>query len=634
MTDQHFEQKVSGSATALQAATMHVNYWTGDYVKLSKVASSELAHCSGDDYVHPDGESSPAEGTQVQNAARLLSVYGMVVLVAPPGTGRRTLALRVLATAATFGDVNDLEPQWAGPNADVLPSQLGRFVLDLSNVMDEERTADFNRKLVEYGTKRKDEGRRLVVLLSEQECTSSADEVLQPYVLRVRPPDARALVLKYLQRVKPEHLHALESGEFDEILRSNPSAAEATRLARIIAEADEVKPGDIKDEYTGWTGHIASLLALTGKPKWQNNRLEARAVIWAGALLDGGLTRSVLQAADDFLTAFGITRAPKDIMGGPTSAERLQAAELTAAAGGVAHDRTKHGLPAAILQRLLDEFPTEETKIIDWAASVAAGKTLPEDDARRAAVALLELGLSRGDASIIKTLGTKLAATRQALAVEVLTKAALDPGSGAFTRGLLYNWAASTTQRELVVAVCGGRLGVEKPDIALTRLWRAASLTPNDVEALAVAFKSLISTSPAVVLEALKAWLKEKANDVRTLGVVVAIGSTETGSAFLVRSLAEPIVGDGLRRAWEPLLARTDAAGLVRNLLALWQDLVAQGKLPEEVVLDFLSDVYQPRFKGSDTLYGPNFDLDSFEGQVLTRSLRKDSQRQDDVAAG
>src|SRR5688500_7697784 len=70
MTDRYFEQNVSGSATALQADTMHVNYWTGDYVKLSRVTSSKLAYCSGDDYVHPSGESGPAEGTQVRNAAR------------------------------------------------------------------------------------------------------------------------------------------------------------------------------------------------------------------------------------------------------------------------------------------------------------------------------------------------------------------------------------------------------------------------------------------------------------------------------------------------------------------------------------------------------------------------------------
>jgi hypothetical protein len=74
---------------------------------------------------------------------------------------------------------------------------------------------------------------------------------------------------------------------------------------------------------------------------------------------------------------------------------------------------------------------------------------------------------------MIKALGTGLRGTRQALAVDVLTKAALDPGSGAFTRGLLYSWAASAAQRQLVVAVCGGQWGVEKPDIALTRLWRA-----------------------------------------------------------------------------------------------------------------------------------------------------------------
>ncbi|TDC29742.1 hypothetical protein E1261_15115 [Kribbella albertanoniae] len=535
---------------------------------------------------------------------------------------------------ATSPEIYELEAQWTTPNAELLPEQGRRFILDLSSGPAQQRSAAFCRRLVEYGTRMRTSGRRLVVLLPARERLLPADEALKPYMVDVTPPDAKQVVARYLGRNRPECLSSLESSEYQPTWDARPTGAEAIRLATTISDAKDPTPAKVLEEYTGWKDHIADLLALKGKT-WQGSRLEARAMIWSAALLDGGRLDSVLRAADALLDRFGIERGPADVLGGPTSTERREAASLELSLTGVFHDRAKHGLPTAILQNLMDEFSTEKTTIVEWATSVAADRTIANEDAQRAARTLLSLGLSRNDSTIIRTLSTGLTETRIDLAVEVLTEAALDTQTGAFTRSMLYNWASSPAQRNLVAAVCGGRLGVERPDIALTRLWRTSDLSSVDNQALIDAFSTLIDRRASVVLEALRAWLKTKVQDAKTLGAVLAIASSDNGSAFLLGNLRDPDIGPGLRHVWQDLLKQREISEAVRRVVTHWCDLVSRGELPDEEVLDFLSDVYAPGIQGSETLFhAENEFLNSFRGQILARSIQKVVGQRDIPEAG
>ncbi|MFI5729272.1 hypothetical protein ACIA49_04065 [Kribbella sp. NPDC051587] len=631
-----FEQRSSGSGPAFQANVMHVSYGTGEYVKLSRVSSVELSFALSDDFVGPfqrQTDGTVPEDTQFEVAETLLAEHGMVVLVASAGTGRRTLALRLLGRAngaEVVPDVHDLEPQWKAPDTDALPADNGRFILDLTDSTADELTAVFCKKLVAYGTEQKDQGRRVVVLLTPQEQVRSAEEPLRRFMLSVSPPDARRLVEGLVRRERPDRLADLGSGVYDNIFASQPGASELVRLAQLISTAGDRSPAEIRDEYQGWSEHIASLLTVTHDPTWQGGVLEARAMIWAGALLNGCQLRSVVRAADDLLQRLGKSRRPADILGGPTARQRLKAGGLQESDSVVAHDRTKHGLPEAILRNMLETFHTKGDVLTKWAVAVAADKDASESEAQGAATALFDLAVSHRHVEIIRELGSELAGSRLSLAVDKLTEAALAPESGIFTRNLLYRWATSTSedQRQLVIAVCGGRLGVEKPDIALTRLWWTAELTAKPDKTLVGAFSSLVTYQPMVTLEALKAWFKAKGEDPKTLGVVIAIADSDLGARFLVEGLAESAVGAGLRVAWQALLTRTDARGLLSGVVDRWCELVARGDLPEEQVLDFLSDVYAPGIDGSETLFGDGHEfVASFRGRILTRAIEKRVER-------
>ncbi|MGC0419433.1 hypothetical protein [Embleya sp. AB8] len=622
-----------GSGPTYQAITQSIhNYGRGDYVRPVPVSSADLEACSEFRFV------APRMPEQLDSAIGLLAARGVVVLNATPGNGRRTTALRLLRTVRTAShplQLFDLEPDWSKPDVAGLPTGKSHgYVLDLSEFVADEPDGRFGRDLAAYGREALVRDSFLVILTTPQAWKGTWVEPTLDFTVKLSSPDARALIVKELgAHSGSDRLDWLEDPAFKQIWESNPSAREARRLARIITDAKEANFARIVDEFRGWQDHIEELLNPVPGGPGHPDLLATRAMVWAGALLHGGLSRSVLKAADKLLEKLAVSRRSGDVLADATSSRRLQAARLTARDGRAFHEEDKHDLATAVVQNLWEEFPTQTRLLREWVVSVVADPAIPEEDARRASTMLLQLAIAQPHGGILEEIGTVLVGRRRPLAVETLSAAALDPQIGPIVRNLLYVWAkaASTNERiTLVTEICGGKLGVEKPTIALTRLRWAAEQGGFGFPAAISAFSRLASARPDEVRGAVVAWLGDEKLAHQALVVFLALASSDEGAILL---LTDASTEGGRQRfvgAWQRLLNLAEARDITYDQMSRWSDLVQRGLLPRDLLIDLFADVYEPdihqnglhRFFADD----PGF-FESFWGRVLKEAIVRHRHR-------
>ncbi|UNM10123.1 hypothetical protein J4032_00105 [Streptomyces formicae] len=587
-----YDQHNHGPGQAYQAAYLYVtNSYNGECVREHPVPEADLIVSTDARYV------PPRDNDRLKQAERCLAAYGVVVLSAAPGSGRRTTALRLLSTAAVepFGpplELVDLEPEWSEVRVGQLPKLTGRgYVLDLTELPTEEPHERMRALLSDYGREGVSKGWRLVILAAPQTWRGRWLDAAADFVVPLPSPDARNLAKRELAaHDATDRVAWVDHEVFSDIWASNPPAHEACRLARIVVDAkhpfgrvpDREFLARILDEFQGWRDHIERLLNEEPRGQGQPSLLANRATVWAGALLHGGEPRSVLKAADTLMGTLEIPRAPRDVLGDATSSQRLDAASLTPRGGHIFHDEDKHALAPAILDNLWTEFPTQRSLCNTWAVSVAADPDIPEDDARIVTHRLLHLATTRHDGAILDALATGLEGSRRQLATDALTTAALDPNIGAYVRQRLYTWsrkASSSHTLQLVIAVCGGPLGRAEPGIALTRLRWATERSPLGTPSAVRAFKTLIIEHPTEVRAATRSWF-DKVDLNETLSVFFAIASSDEGAALLLNEVDDDTGRDRFVRAWQQLLLKEDSREVVDQQITRWGELADQDFLP------------------------------------------------------
>lgn len=629
-----------GSALVNQAVNQNVNnYWKSDFVRPIPVPSADLEGCADQRFVEP------RKASQLADAARCLAFRGVVVLKAPPGNGRRTAALRLLThlpsdrrPRALF----DLEPEWSKPRVEWLPKTEGQgYVLDLSEFPEGEPDDRFGRDLANYGAEGTQKGCCLVVLASPQYWKGSWSEPTSDFTVSLSSPDAKPLVESELRaRSASDRVELLVQPVFDQIWQSNPSAQEARRLARIIAEGDPQNLQKLVDEFKGWHAHIEELLNKGPKGEGDPSLLSTRATVWAGALLHGGQSRSVLEAADKLLKKLEISRQAAEVLADATSSRRLQAANLTVRDGQAFHQEDMHDLAHAVLQNLWDEFPTQRGLLCTWAVSVAADSSIPDEDAALITKMLLRLSTARRDGDILDSIGAGLSGRRRPLAVKALTDAALDPQIGAHVRHRLYLWAKQDNQEilKLVADVCGGRLGENLPDIALTRLRWVAGSSPLGSRSVTDAFSHLVTTRADDVRKATDAWFdddrleRDDKLERQALVVFLALASSDAGINFLLEGVDDVNRRRRFVKGWQRLLAQEVGRKAVDLQLTKLGERAAQGSPQRELLVDLFADVYEPEIyrSGLNRFFSddPGF-FKSFWGQVLEEAIFRNCNRRE-----
>ncbi|CAM5231167.1 hypothetical protein SGLAM104S_00466 [Streptomyces glaucescens] len=622
-------QNVGPNAIGFQAEKQY--FYGGEFVRQQLVQPAELAACTDGRFIEP------RDTDNWKNAQRLIKNLGIVILCAEPGTGRRTAALRLLTTAEPSSSpltIVDLEPEWSKPDAAKLPAVAGHgYLLDLSDIP-QQPGPRFGHSLLNYGALGVKESRYLVVLTTPDEWRDAWSEETRHVTVKHSSPDAKSLVEQELRLLgASDRILWLSQDAYADIWQTNPPAQEARRLARIIREAED-SDGRIIEEFRGWSTHINTLLTPSKQGPGEPELVSTRATVWAGALLHGGRKRSVLQAADALLEDLEFSRKPLDVLADATSSNRLKAAALTSQGDRAFHAPDKHDLAPAILKHLWEEFPTQRQLLRNWAVSIVANQAVPDDDARIALSALLRLSKELHDNQIIDTIAREVTSRRLPLAVEALTSAALDPSLGKYVRGRLYRWmVGKPTQAmvELVTQVCGGELAVRQPSIAMTRLARAAVHATFPSESMADAFRRLVEINAAEVTKALEAWLAEDPIKRHALVAFLSLAATDEGTQLLLSVTANPVGRQRFVRAWQQLLQDDESRSATNEHLERWSAAAESGRLPFDLLVDLMADVFEPKIyrSGLQRFFAQDRDFqESFWGKVLQRVIIRAHERE------
>ncbi|MBC6456360.1 hypothetical protein [Actinomadura sp. HBU206391] len=585
----------------IQAYNLHLN---GD-----QAIPIPITETDADYKASQDGRFVPPRNTHQWDAAsKLLDEYGIVVLCAAPGTGRRTAAVRLLRTATSSSlTIIDLDPEWSRPSVRPLPKEIAHgYILDLSDLPDQ-LSERLGADLVGHGVELRKKNSFLVILATPDDWYGHWAEPTLPFTIRLESPDARALVTAELRAHHPGDRAAwLDGKEFTDIWKANPSARAAWRLAdRLIRASGADQIQSIVDEFGDWHTEVEKLLSKDRAAESDSQLLATRVTVWAGALLHGGQRSSVIKAADDLLTQLGFKRNPANVLTDATTSSRLKAAKITRNGDRAFHDTQKEGLPAAILRHLWDEFPTQHKLLCRWAIDIAADRTVPEEDARLVTTALLKLAVYRHDRAILDGLASYLIGPRRILAVEALTEAAGDNEFGRYVRDRLRQWMDAKTPSdnkvELVIEICGGTWGIHQPALAVTRLGKAAGHKEFGSATVVHAFQQLALRRPEEVRRAVHQWLSDvesRQDDEtlrrQTLGAFLALVSSDEGTDLILDDTHDPETRLRIIHAWQKLLSTDDAVEAVVKQLSRWHERFHEDPDRREAVVNVLADIYTP----------------------------------------
>ncbi|GAA4049100.1 hypothetical protein [Nonomuraea soli] len=567
--------------TTFAARLQNFHYYSTDHVEPVAISSKGVAACADERFVPPT--------TGLRDAAAKLAELGIVVLLAPAGSGRRTTALRLLCDTRGPSDLYDLEAAWQRPNVKCLQNLPdGGFLLDLSEPADKPAKRGFGTELLQWAAQRKQQGSRIVIITTHNTWSGPWADEARDAVVELGSPDAKTLVERELAvRGVAEGSKILDNPIYKPIWDSAPRAEDACRLAKMIASSATADPRHIIDQYQGWKSFFDTF----------PQKLHARIVLWSGALCNGGRRESVLRMSDALIGELGDDRTPREILGGDISSKRFASAFIKENGDRVELDPGKQGLSSSVLRHFWQEFPTQHKRFVGWATSQAA--ELPADDAALVVDALVDLGIHYRAGEVFKQLRDTLAPKRRALAVRALSTAALDERFGSYMRSRLYTWLyGSPTQDviDLVAEVCGGSFGAKMPGPALARLRLAGERSVFASEAVSTAWVCLATAHPQLVRAAIESWLADGRYPRAGLVAFMALAATSAGSALLLGEDGHELRSDethamvvtSLRRA----LAEPDAMPIADSIIRTWAAQAEQRTLPGDVLIDLLGAVF------------------------------------------
>jgi hypothetical protein len=580
--------------------TYSLSVYDKQYISPEPVPEADLVAAGGQRFV------VPSETERWKAAQVALRHNGLVVLLGPVGSGRRTAALRLLKLTLPPGSsLSYLEPNWSEPKTRYLPQQSGRgAVLDMSFPAPGSPDESFGRHLVEYGRTCRSHGQFTVILTTAEVWTDKLAEQTQALTFRFAPPDAGALIAQDLRLhglLDREKWLSTEESLLPDILESQPSPSEALRLSQIIRDADTLE--SLKEplqEFTGWRTHIEDILLYPPVGNDFPNVLTTRTVLWSAALLDGAPARSVIVCSDLLLRLLKVPREPADIASDATRPKKLQAAHVSLRGNHVVLDDRRHGLDMAVLSHLFQQFSGLHDVLLDWVSDLLGDTSVPKADVERAVTRLVTLAGDLTDAQLLKAVASGLPSIRRPLAVQALTTAALSPKHGAYVRNQLYRWVKGKPNDvllALVAEVCGGKLGLQRPNIALTRLCLIAENASEDCTELTKALSQLAETHPTEVIKAVHTWLDD--TELRNAGrrAFLALANSAQGRTLILGENGErlnaPEERARLVRVWRIAVKDQDLDSPVGRALLKWGELMDSGDLPSGT--DYLlAEVLEP----------------------------------------
>ena len=614
---------VTDRGTAFVAHTQ-VFYYGEDFVEVSVVPEADLAPCAEERFVPPGGEWPGAVGK--------LGHFGALIVTGERGIGRRTAALRLLSAISADGPLYELVPTWKRPSTSILPPPPGvRCLLDMSEPTERPPSPDFGKKLLDWAREKE---LVLVVIATDETGADRWAASAGDAAIRLQSPDARELAARELRLTAEGEARTaiLDDFSFTNIWLSAPKAADTRRLVELVVEKPFRSPEQITDEYQGWRQWIAKTLS--------EKKIGPRTLMWAAAFCDDGQRGSVLRMSEDLRRRLKEDRSPAAVLSDDPASQRLADAGIKPNGDRVRLDPSRHGIAKAIRVYLWREFedPPLRDLLTDWLVSQLG--ELPSDDAQRLAQGVLNIVVRFRDDDLLRALRDKLTGDKQAIAAQLLSRAAVDPQFGAHVRSSLYSWVKdSRSWADLVATACGGEFGEQQPGMALVRLGWAAQNSRPDSPALAKALEWIAALHPAVVLESIAKWLDDENRLTAGINAFLALASTRRGAALLSRR-ADPATGEvGFRDRlidWFQRSTRESDTSYQATIsvFQVWERLSAEGVIDSRIAIPVLGRSIEPTL-GKNPMHQlhPGFpDMDSFWSQVFTIAIRgEDAVQEPDV---
>jgi hypothetical protein len=612
------ENGLTLNASSAYIADKQNIFITEDFVEVAPVPFSDRMACAEGRFVQPTGEWP--------SAAAKLRDHRVVVLSGIPGGGRRTAALKLLLSVTL--PVHELSPSWGRPRTKILPLvQSGHgYLLDMTEPTEQSPESAFGKNLLDWA---QEQSIYLAVITTSSVWSGEWTSGARKAVVRLGSPAARDLVRSELLAMNascPEAL--LDAPGFGGIWESQPRAADACRLAQLIAASQGRDAEDIAREYGNWRTWIDDAL---------HEDLGVRALMWSAAFCDGGKRKTILRMAEEFRSTVGHGRSHEEILADRPSSKRLADAHIEIAGDAVQLDKAKHGLAQAICRHLWEEYEDQREVLIKWLRKQVI--KYPRDDTRRIIDAVLDLGVYFRDDSLLAVMRVPLSdGDRRSIVIDVLSRAVLDSRMGAYVRDRFYAWLRSSRDPKVIDAIteiCGGQFGTQEPDLALTRLRLAAQKARADSRVLADAIGNLALRHPQKVLFAIARWFSDPASSRAGINAFLALSSTLDGAMLLCKraglATGDPDFADTLAGYFQQALADSHSSKQAVFIATAWGGHSQAGELDSELTTRVFAAALAPSTKGSLFRQFPEVgDYRTYWGRVYHEAValaaRRDSE--------
>ncbi|AEM81128.1 hypothetical protein [Streptomyces violaceusniger] len=418
-------------------------------------------------------------------ADRLEKPGSVVLLGAPPGSGRRAAAIMLLHELGEHEGANDEAvrfeelPATDKDEAPLAPGEGDRFLLDLSGIADEEAYAKAQRHLAVRRSQVQEAGAHMVVVLpSGMEHAHATD--LEPPTVTLGRPRGVAVVTRYLRMDQMTFRPAdLGSADLQRLYDRSPMR-ELARLAGLVRAARD--SGRFGADFAGWLDQalhaVTDRAGEVGRQVATVRTAPERALLLATAVFEEARADTVYEAWHGLMRTVRHEEETTTELARADFGERLAALGIERDPDGrLRFERLAYA--DAVRTYFWANFPGTRDDLKDWIGHVAGLRGLTADDRVSVVVRFGERSLAVGRPDHLFDLVVRWANSATGASCDPRAVAALELGLsherfGGWFRRRMYECARSGPLSDGLVRVltvaCRQSLGATHPNQAMVRL--------------------------------------------------------------------------------------------------------------------------------------------------------------------
>lgn len=425
-----------------------------------------------------------------RDAADRLEKPGSVVLLeAPPGSGRRAAAIRLLHGLGDDGGADEegvrfeeLPATDKDRNEDdnpLAPGEGDRFLLDLSGIADEEAYAKAQRRLAVRRSQVQEAGAHMVVVLPSGMGHAHAPD-LEPHTVMLGRPRGVAVVTRYLRMDRVAFRTAdLVSAELRLLCDRSPMR-ELARLAGLVTAARESRR--FGTDFAGWLDQAMHAVTDRADEVYQQvttvRTAPERALLLATAMFEEARADTVYEAWHGLMRTVRHEEEPATELARTDFGERLATLGIERTPDGrLRFERLAYA--DAVRTYFWANFPGVRDSLRDWIGHAPELRGLTTDDRVNVVVHFGERSLAVGRPDHLFDLVVRWSARATGTYCDQGAVAALELGLshetfGGWFRKRMRECARSGPLSDGLVRVltraCLQSLGATHPDQAMVRL--------------------------------------------------------------------------------------------------------------------------------------------------------------------